>query len=309
MWISLGHPEDKKVCEVKYITILNYCVLGGNLEAILIVEYSTDHKEDMLILIKGLLIISESMRGKDVRNELDNYAKALFVKFFQHVSTVYYLFKGTIIHELQAKYFDFTSINILTRAALETYIIFHYIFIDPKDEEEKLFRYHCWRISSEFQLRRLVAITTVAKDIIPQQDKEIEELKTKIKSNKYFNSLTNKQKRRLIENGDWQKPGWKELASMSGLSDVLSKHYYSYLCGHVHVQHHQVRQVYKAMNHNEQQKMTHSALTTLMLAMALMGFSYMRLFSIDQKIFAKTQYLLDKLTFYKDVAYMQMNKL
>jgi hypothetical protein len=42
---------------------------------------------------------------------------------------------------------DFSSINILTRSIIETFLTLEYLFYNDLEESERIFRFHIWRIS------------------------------------------------------------------------------------------------------------------------------------------------------------------
>jgi hypothetical protein len=74
-----------------------------------------------------------------------------------------------------------------------------------------------------------------------KEKKELNELHSKLRSNATFQQLTNRQKRRVLERGEWRwLPGnnkqisWRQIASNAGLAEILSSHMYRHLSGYAH---------------------------------------------------------------------------
>ena len=61
-------------------------------------------------------------------------AEGLALKFFGHASAAFHLYQGTVLSHLGTNFIDMSSINVLGRAALETFLVFHHVFISPTSE-------------------------------------------------------------------------------------------------------------------------------------------------------------------------------
>ena len=58
-------------------------------------------------------------------------------KFIDHAFTVLYLSRGTKVQDIPSFKFSFidsASIDVLTRAAMEAFLVFHYVFFSPQTE-------------------------------------------------------------------------------------------------------------------------------------------------------------------------------
>jgi len=79
------------------------------------------------------------------------FSNLLIDKFAIHSSTLIHLFFGIIEHKdsnskIRKVGFDMFTINSLIRAVLETYATFNHIFVLPKNEQEREFRFHLWQV-------------------------------------------------------------------------------------------------------------------------------------------------------------------
>jgi len=75
-------------------------------------------------------------------------AEGLATKFFLHAASVLYLSRKVSILDFPSatlKDYDPASIDVLTRAAFETFLAFHYVFVAPETTNEQSYRYWAWR--------------------------------------------------------------------------------------------------------------------------------------------------------------------
>ena len=103
-----------------------------------------EEKNYLLLLNLFYQAIEESKGIPTGRDNRLLEAEALATKFFFHSASALYLSRGTNIKDfpsMEIGFFDPASIHILARAALETFLIFHYLFIAPENSEEQDFRY------------------------------------------------------------------------------------------------------------------------------------------------------------------------
>src|SRR3972149_10962802 len=107
------------------------------------------NEQEYMDLLDLLYKVVEANRGP-----LDGYdarfsdAEGLATKFFFHAASVLYLSRRTNIPDFPSaplKFLDPASIDVLARAAFETFLAFHYVFVAPISSEEKDYRYWAWR--------------------------------------------------------------------------------------------------------------------------------------------------------------------
>ncbi|MDA8155306.1 MAG: hypothetical protein M0Z52_02480 [Actinomycetota bacterium] len=99
-----------------------------------------EEEKNFISLLETLIKIAEAnkgvMAGADDRL-LD--AEGLCKKFIGHAASALYLFRSTTLQDLKVtprgiSFFDTASINVLGRAALEAFLVFHYVFIAPRSD-------------------------------------------------------------------------------------------------------------------------------------------------------------------------------
>jgi hypothetical protein len=242
-------------------------------------------------LIDSLINIGESLKGdsagKDDRN-LD--AEGLLLKFICHCISINYLKSGIPSPvDKRIAILDPASINVLVRAALETYLTFQYVFLLPADQVERDLRFQVWRRSGV--LERLISDPTTEeyKKLLPRIKEEAERLKSKIETNANFIKLPPKLGRKIIEkgtwklpvklpNGHWEQPSWIDIMILSGIERESALRIYGYLSCYAHSNHLSVSQIYEAREHAQRQIIIELPIDIIKVIIIMMINSYEKAF-------------------------------
>lgn len=168
----------------------------------------------------------------DAKKKLEHYEQFIetFIhKFIMHNSSIISLYEGTIvpfnpeIKSMEVKLLDKPSIYILERALVETYLMFHFIYIEPKTTEEKMFRFDVFAYSGLMSRQKFGFKSEKAKQVFESDRKEIERLKIQIEKSEFFKKYPKQQKE--ILKGIKPRLGfsWENLSENVGLSNVFDK--------------------------------------------------------------------------------------
>ena len=175
-------------------------------------------------------------------------------------------------------FFDSASINIVSRAAFETFLIFHHIFIQPTSIGKRDFRYISWVLSGLIERQNFPILSQKGKKQIEHEKEIIDTCIDRLKTNKHFAALSPKQKRTIIEKGNWRFLSWADLAVKAGLDATHGTSFYKYLCGYAHSSNLSVLQIREARSKHIQKELSASAMTLIMISMANMIKAYCDLF-------------------------------
>lgn len=233
-----------------------------------------DTERDYIELLDILIhVIDENKGTPSVGDERILDAEGLGLKFFGHALSALYLVRGVTIPELTVpitKFPDSASLHVLGRAAIETFLIFHYIFEAPQNELEKNFRYQIWQLSGLLERQSFPVWSKEAKEKLRSEEEIKDNLVEKIELNSNFVKLTTKQQKSIIQKGNWKFQSWKEIGLSAGLSDVHAESYYRYLCGYAHSGNLSVFQVRQTRTYQEKREMMNSTINLLLIAIANM---------------------------------------
>ena len=170
-------------------------------------DYLRMKESDYLKLLNIFIKVVESAKGTKSKNDerlLD--AEGLSLKFFGHLVSVLYLYRGINIPDMLIpinKYPDTPSLNVIARAAFETFLVFHHVFIAPSTYDEKDFRYYSWLIAGLITRQNFIVYSPQGKRIQEEEKKYLEAIKEKIKINPIFLRLNRKQQKDILCYGKW----------------------------------------------------------------------------------------------------------
>jgi hypothetical protein len=151
-----------------------------------------------------------------------------------------------------SKTIDFSSISILTRAALESYLTFNHIFVAPSTEEDKELRYLCWDMAGIIEREDYPTRNPEFKQRKHDEQVEKHELLDRIKNNPFFKKLSSDGKKR-VQKGNWRIfKQWHDLAREAKLSEEYFKVTYSYLSSYCHSGRLSIMQIEQSNNLNTQ---------------------------------------------------------
>lgn len=180
--------------------------------------------------------------AKKVALEWERYGDWMRTKMFFHAESICELINGTSLEwaRLTApkKVIDPLSINVLFRAFLETFLMHNFIYLVPKSDEEKKFRFNVWMYSGLMNRQKFSAESKYAKEAKLHDQGEIEKIKKEIIGDKHFMELTDKQKKKLLDEGETKLfRGWKKVIKECGLSsELIMDTTYSFVSMYAHTE-------------------------------------------------------------------------
>jgi len=265
-------------------------------------QYKRGDKGEYLILLDLLAKAINTVKVSSIsdvseRERLRN-AHNLANKFINHTSTVLYLSDGTIVKNLPSfekySFVDSASIDVLTRATMEAFLVFHFVFYAPKMEEEKDYRYLVYKAAGIAERQTYLASIFEHEQQKAEEKKVLEELRAKLESNIIFQGLTEKQKERFFQGKErdlwrWSPDvrkvlSWYDIGIDAGFSDMLASLMYRHLSGHAHSGSLAVLQTAQALVNKETEKLTDAAIDTMKILISNMIHEYCGLFSEAQDV-------------------------
>jgi hypothetical protein len=229
-------------------------------------------------LLETLIEVMEANKGVAAGDDdriLDGEGLAL--KFFLHAASALYLYRGTSLPEFGANFIDPGSINVLCRAAIETFLTFHYVFVVPQSDADRNYRYMAWILGGYLERQKLPVWSHEGRAVLEREKGLIGPLTQKLKDNAAFRQLQAKEQKKLL-NGKWRLQSWSDIGRSIGLNDVYAEAFYSYLCGYSHSGNLSVIQMRQANTAELQRSLCVSSMNVLLIAMANMVKGYCAVF-------------------------------
>jgi len=253
-------------------------------------------------------VLNEAKCELDV-NDIRQSAAGLGTRMFRQICTVEHLMKGSPIpygDGTQGNW-DFSSIDCVARSVIETYLIFHWIFIAPGSSEEKEFKYLAWIMGSLIdrkknysmdiyhglaEIKEAKAELPDVPTILDNDKREIEKMKGMMKTNRFFieevPKMTDPDQRarytKMPEKG-WYPGGWKHLQESVPSLHRLKAH--QVMSHAVHACFLHIRQLTHARDADSQQLLSGFGRSVLQIIMSRMCFEYIQVFPHAEKAFEK----------------------
>ncbi len=242
--------------------------------------------DEYLTLQKILLGAIQANKGVPVKED-DRilFAEGLAVKLLDHTFSINYLYNDTSVPELKLKFFNLASLNIIARAIIENFLVFHYIFIEPTKGDEEDFRFLVYWLSGFVERRNYPIESPQGKKILENEKKIIDNITSKLDNNSFFNRLSEKDKRKILEKGEWRFKNWSEIALSTGLNESNSKAFYKFLCGYAHSGSLSLQQIHQTVSKPEKMELFNATLCLLKIAISNMIVAYCKYFSKAQEYY------------------------
>jgi hypothetical protein len=248
---------------------------GSSLNTLaVIMSYDADYST-LLDLFTRLV---QSQVGKKIEPGAEwlNDAQTLSIKLFRHLVSMQTIAVGaTVEHDnLPTVFFvDHASVKVVARAALETYLVFFYLY-GSEDRAVSKFRHTTWRLGGLIDRQHFHASTEKHREVLTSEKQQIDALRSEIEKAPQLQTYRPKQRARLLK-GDWRiGSGWSDLSVQAGFHEKYFKDIYGYLCGYSHSSYLSALQVGQAQTIEDQRMLTQSILGIGVVIMAHFAFSY-----------------------------------
>jgi len=199
------------------------------------------------------------------------------------------------------------SVQAVGRASLETYLTFHYIFIDPDSDGESYFRYYAWLLETLIRRQEKYDITKFehlaevsekgrkeiehARSIVDALSRQQTEVRDAMKDTDYYKSVIasgNKQDiqqcNQRIEHG-WFPKRFDKLIRRAGLNFLDDREAYGWLSAAAHPSFSVMEACRKATTYEEQRDYSQFSKSISMIALARMCLEYRIVFPNCKGVF------------------------
>jgi hypothetical protein len=256
-----------------------------------------DSRQELEVLIDILAqvinVVNVSSIADQTERERKTDAHNLANRFFQYALTILFLSNNTHAINLPSfnhiKITDPASIDVLTRANMEAFLVFHHVFYSPKSQDEKVFRYCIYKAVGIAERQNLFKNTSEHQKQKYEEKKKIESIIENLKDNQIFKNLSQKQKDGIATGRQrdlWRWDSvikntlpWYKIAVDAGFSKMLAQHMYSHLSGHAHSGSLSVLQTQQSIVNKEVEKLIIPSLNTVKILTANMINHYTTIFN------------------------------
>jgi len=193
-------------------------------------------------------------------------AHSLALKMFRHLSSVNTLcqmYTDIPPGRPPSHYIDFSSAQIVTRAAIETFLTFAHVF---GQEDPTLSRFRCemWQLSGLADRAKLQPASVEAEKTLAADRVQMDELRLRIAPSPHLAAYSENQAKRILAGGWSQLRSWAELAVEAGIHPRYFGQTYSHLSGFSHSSYISAMQIAQARGMPTQLEMAQACLQMLL---------------------------------------------
>jgi hypothetical protein len=251
-----------------------------------------EHFEKLLALNYAVV---EACYKKKVRDVEFVYADTLARKLFQHSVTAFALWtqhtRATIEGiDGEVHLPDWPSIQVLARACVETYLTFHYLYIDPKTQDEFEFRYCAWMLAGFTRRESFPTITEHGLQQIARDRVANERYRRRIRKTAYFQRLKSRTQERVLAGHNWH-PG-NTMSSMAAriFGPQWGQALYGFMCSYAHSDALAAVQMKQCRSAEEAEHFADAAMSLIAPTLARMTADYAGKFVKARKVLAEHPY-------------------
>jgi hypothetical protein len=241
---------------------------------------------DLLAKANGSVKMLSVVESNERERLLD--AHNLVNKFISHALTILNISNGTIVKDLPSfpkiNFPDSVSIDVLTRAAMEAFLVFHWVFFTPKTKDETDYRYFSYKAAGMVEVLNILKGKSEHEKLHTDVRKKVDEIYEKLQINAIFNSLKKEQKDKILLRGEWRLMSWAKLAEDAGFGKVLASEMYRGLIGTSHSSSLSVAQMVRGLTNKEVDKYIQPSINFMVILVANMIEEYCQMFAEAQKV-------------------------
>jgi len=254
---------------------------------------SLNNEKDILLLVEHFIIVANSLKGlKMPEDERIRFAEPLAKKAIWHIISALSLFNGTkliLTDNSYTKSVDFSSMAVLARAAIEAYLTFNYVLIQPENKEDQDFRFFCWDLAGFIERENYPEKNEKTKQLKQSEQQQKQRIIKQLEQNSVFQHLSNYQQKQ-IKNGNWRiGKSWTELAKFASLHEATFKTLYSYLCSYSHSGRLSIIQIEQNKNFQKEKEFSKIFQTINLLILSRLLMDYVNLIPECRKVFESNE--------------------
>jgi len=228
----------------------------------------------------GLFVkLGESLKDREPQDRRLVDSELLAHKVAYHASSILYLVRGTRlddIPETSINFVDHASILVVARPLLESVWAFYHIFVDPKTEDERAFRYCCWMLAGFVQREQFPAMTTSGREQLVRDKQATSHYREELKRTEVFGGLTRKDKKRALDGKLWRPQPFQATAE-EFLGPKFGPAIYAWLSSYQHGDALSAIQIREADTYERQRQAAETGLVLVAISLSQMVEAYLRL--------------------------------
>jgi hypothetical protein len=260
--------------------------------------------EEFLNILDLMQEVAEALAGKQSRDPRLADTQMLALKLFNHACSVRELKNGLDLSlplsGRQISKIDIASIAAINRAALDTYLTFYEVFLEPKNGDEFEFAYCLWYLAGYTLVEDIEDVNKKLEASIEAAKKTVDDFRTRIKQTKVFQSLTLKQQKKALR-GERTR-NWNATLSGAEFGSKTFRTLYKHSSGYVHADAKACVQIMNTRLRTEQIEFAETDLTLTLILLSKFILRYSELHSESKQVIDRYPKILNRVIFWSNIA-------
>jgi hypothetical protein len=234
---------------------------------------------DCRALIGLLIKLGESLKGHQPQDRRLLDSEPLAQKTLFHACSILLLSRGTRLEDIPdspVNFVDHASTKVLARAVLETVWAFHHIFVEPENEDDRTFRYCCWKLAGFVQRESFPAMTESAAEQLQKDKVAVGRWREELRSTQAFERLTAQDKTKALNGRLWRSQSLKATAE-AFLGKKFGPATYAWLSSYQHGDALSAIQIRTADTYETQRRMAKGSLLLVAISLSNLISGYLTL--------------------------------
>ncbi len=258
---------------------------------------------EYLALLELTYEVAQALTGKVSPDGRMPDSQHLALKLYTHGVSAHWLYQGsksTVPASTGGSSFiDFSSIAVITRAALETYLTFFEVFVAPEDDDEFEFLYCLWHLSGHVIREGMVPLDQSLREDYEVAQEDIKALRDRMEATERYKALKPREKKNVLKG--WRKRDWEAVAESAGFGLEFVRRLYAYYSGFAHADGLTAGLLMSAKTADDQRFHAQIHLVTIMIVLSKFILDYARLFEEASKVLPDYPLASDRARFWSEV--------
>lgn len=192
---------------------------------------------DLEFLFSETFKLSARTTGRQVKTQREEIGSYIFAKIVITIKSILKLLPRSSLAKANDKDFEFwdiSSVNVLTRALIDTYNVFYYLTIDDIPKSERNFRFALWEYHSEVERLKMLELIGSQNQRVQNLRSQINNLKNNLLNNTFYKSLKSTVQKGLKKGEKGIYLTNAEISKRAGIPPSYYRAIYKYLSNYVH---------------------------------------------------------------------------
>jgi len=180
--------------------------------------------------------LSIATSGREVSIWREKYGSHIFGKICMTAIAILKLLPKSTYYVAvdNMQIWDISSVCTLARSLIDAYNSFCYLIIEEVEKHELDFRFKLWKLHSESERLKMLELIKSKSNRIDKIRENIQELRRKLRSNKFYNSLESKAQKKFSSGEIGMFLTNTQISTKAGINPNYYKAVYKYLSNYVH---------------------------------------------------------------------------